>query len=127
MEKQGFDSWAIVELMGHTRIAGKVTEAEIGGGKLLRVDVPEIEGKQAITKYFGNSAVYALTPVDEETARLVASAIGTAPVAEWSARELLKRADAEKALPGLSETTRGVPGYEPDEDQAEDEADGLEF
>ena len=31
--------WAIVELMGHQRIAGKVSEETIGGAALLRVDV----------------------------------------------------------------------------------------
>lgn len=40
-EKQQF--WALVELMGHTRIAGLVTEVEFGGAKMIRVDVPEVE------------------------------------------------------------------------------------
>ncbi|HEY9138710.1 MAG TPA: hypothetical protein VIM67_10585 [Terriglobus sp.] len=127
MEKQGFDSWAIVELMGHARIAGKVTEAEIGGGKLLRIDVPEINGKQPITKYFGNAAVYAITPVDEETARMAATQCDAAPVNEWSARGLIERADAAKSLPSETKAVRTVPGYEPDDDQAEEEEDGLQF
>lgn len=116
MEKQGFESWAVVELMGHQRIAGKVSEAEIGGGKLLRVDVPEVNGKQPITKYFGTVAVYAITPVDEETARLAAQECGPQPVNEWSARELLRRSDEQKAL-APTNRERPIEGYEPDGDE----------
>ncbi len=35
-----FETWAILELMGHRRLAGFVTEQEIGGANLLRIDVP---------------------------------------------------------------------------------------
>jgi hypothetical protein len=38
-----FDQWCIVELFGHTKIAGKVSEAQIGGQSFIRVDVPQIE------------------------------------------------------------------------------------
>lgn len=36
-----FDSWCIVELFGHSKIAGKCTEENIAGSNMLRVDVPE--------------------------------------------------------------------------------------
>lgn len=35
-----FDSWAILELMGHVRMAGRVTEEERFGCKMGRIDVP---------------------------------------------------------------------------------------
>lgn len=124
MEKTGFESWAIVELMGHTRIAGKVTEAEIGGGKLLRVDVPAVGDKQPLTKYFGTVAIYAITPVDEETALMAAQEITTAPVSEWSARELLKRSDAAKALNPPKPVVL-VDTYEPHDDDDENDDTGF--
>ena len=37
-----FEEWAVLELMGHRRLAGKVTEATIGGGAFLRIDIPLI-------------------------------------------------------------------------------------
>lgn len=70
-----FDAWAVVELFGHQRIAGRVTEATIGGCSFLRVDVPATEKRQAYTKYFGNGAVYAMTPCDEEVGRIAAEDI----------------------------------------------------
>ena len=35
-----FDQWAIVELMGHVRVAGKVTEVELFGAKMGRIEIP---------------------------------------------------------------------------------------
>jgi hypothetical protein len=34
MESEKFESWAIVEIFGHTQIAGKVSEATIAGDRL---------------------------------------------------------------------------------------------
>ena len=69
-----FEEWAVLELFGHQRIAGKVSEATIGGCAFVRVDVPET-AKPAYTKYYGNGAVYAMTPCDEDVARLAAAEI----------------------------------------------------
>ena len=35
-------TWAIVEMMGHVKLAGLISEQVIAGGKLLRVDVPAV-------------------------------------------------------------------------------------
>ncbi len=38
--KEGFAQWVILELMGHRKLAGYLTEQEIGGGAFLRLDIP---------------------------------------------------------------------------------------
>lgn len=85
--KQTFDCHAILELFGHVRLAGHVTEATIGGCALLRVDVPyraneEGEGVK-FTRYYGNGAIYSMTPVTEETARLVGDGNSAPAVQPW--------------------------------------------
>lgn len=84
-----FDSWALVELFGHTRMVGKVTEQTIGGIPFVRVDVPENGGNVAYTRFLGNGAIYAITPLAEEVALELAKSIRTAPVSEWDVRRLL--------------------------------------
>lgn len=85
MEQQEptFEGWAILELMGHNVIAGYVTEAVIGGTAMLRIDVPATENQQPYTKFFGGSAVYAITPVEEATAHTAATRINRRPVDTW--------------------------------------------
>lgn len=39
-ERVNFAGWAILELMGHRRLGGYVTEQEIAGTASLRIDVP---------------------------------------------------------------------------------------
>lgn len=67
-----FESWAIVEIMGHRQFAGFVGEQTIGGVAFVRIDVPEckVNGQTlpAFTKLFGASAIYAISPCTEETA-----------------------------------------------------------
>lgn len=63
-----YEGWAVVELFGHVRLAGKVSEADQYGVKMLRVDVPEVDGRPGFTSYKGGSALYAVTPTTEEVA-----------------------------------------------------------
>ncbi len=73
--------WAIVELMGHVRIAGRLTEEEKFGVKMGRLDMPNSEGGFA-TRYFGGASVYSITIVSEEAARLV-SVRAPLPLSSW--------------------------------------------
>ena len=66
MTEEKIEMCAIVELFGHQRVAGKVTEAEIGGCSFIRIDIPAVDGSQALTKFYGNGAIYSMTPVSEE-------------------------------------------------------------
>jgi hypothetical protein len=67
--KPPFESWAIVEVMGHSRYAGFVTERSIGGTSFLQVEVPEVDGAPGFTKILGATAIFAITPVEEAIAR----------------------------------------------------------
>ena len=87
--------WCILELMGHRKMAGYVQEAEIAGGKFLRIDVPgpKSEGippheeKAVATQYYSPASVYAITPTTESLAREIAIRNQPAPVARWELPE----------------------------------------
>jgi len=76
-----FEAWGICELMGHQRIAGRISERAIGGGNLLQVDVPDGDGFRTV--FYGNSAIYALHVTDEAAARACAKVSGTRPTFAW--------------------------------------------
>jgi hypothetical protein len=78
--KPTFDQWCIVELMGRQVIAGRVTEQTIGGCAFLRVDVPETEKQPAFTRFYGQAAIYAMTPVSEDVARIALRRFTPEPV-----------------------------------------------
>lgn len=81
MNDKPFEQWAILELMGHVRLAGRVTEEELFGAKMGRIDIPN--GDRFTTQYFGGGSIYRLTPTTEEIARNVAANNQPRPVQPW--------------------------------------------
>lgn len=59
-----FSGYAVVELMGHRVRAGLVTEVEMFGTKMLRLDIPGAE-----SEFYSGAALYGLTRCTEEQAR----------------------------------------------------------
>ena len=82
-----FQGWAILELMGHRRLAGYLTEVQIAGQGFLRLDVPPpLAGDDdaedgAATQFYSPSSVYAITPTTEEICRAVR--VRPEPVHTW--------------------------------------------
>jgi len=72
-----FEAWGLVELMGHQRVAGRLSEQPVGGGNMLRVDIPN--GETFRTAYYGASAIYAVHITDEAAARKLAGDTGSRP------------------------------------------------
>jgi hypothetical protein len=104
--------YAIVELFGHQRVAGRVSQQTFGGSSFVRVDVPEIEVEehvyrgfgadddgdaagvkkrvvQAHTRSFGGGAIYAINWCDEATAAIAARAIKHEPLSPYSVKSAI--------------------------------------
>lgn len=69
------ERWVLLELMGHRRLAGKLTEETIGGASFLRIDVPD-----GATQFYSPAAVYAITPITEDVARRFAQRNRPTPI-----------------------------------------------
>ena len=91
MEQNKTETWAIVELMGHSQTAGIIKTSDLGG--LLRVDVPMGQGFR--TEYYGAQAIYAIRIVSEEIAR--AYAIPERDICTYNV-PIVPRAEFEEAL-----------------------------
>lgn len=102
------EEWAVVEIMGHLRTAGRIFEVERFGAKLLRVDVPI--GDEWATEFFGGSAIYRIRHCTEEMARQIAISLGDPR-------------PARPAPPAAALTYR--PPREAEPDLFDDELDGI--
>lgn len=107
-QKEQYEGWTILELMGHRRLAGYVREQTVGGAAFIRIDVPGDEGNVA-TQFYSPSAVYCMTPTTEELARKVAASARPAPVTKWDLPQESPRA--------LATSTRAEWDDEADDDE----------
>lgn len=98
-----FDSWAIVELMGHRKLAGRVSEQVIAGTALLRIDVPAYgeNGNQepGFTQFYGASSIYCLTPTTEEICKRFAARYRERPVSAYELPQLAPVRDIDADEP----------------------------
>jgi hypothetical protein len=76
--------WGIVELMGHKVVAGQVSKSELLGNPMLRVDVPATSTYPAFSQFYGQTAIYCVTFVSEEVARLTAEQSKVNPVSVYA-------------------------------------------
>lgn len=72
MEAKVFETWGILELFGHKKMAGMICEQTIGSVTMIRIDVPEVGDASRFSKLYNPSAIYGITPTDEATARAAA-------------------------------------------------------
>ena len=106
MSAPAFESWCILELMGHRRMGGYVTEATLAGGSFLRIDVPEDDAGKKFTQFYPPASVYCMTPCSEEAARGVARANRPEPVHSY---ELPKLPEAKRPRFGDGVCPHGTP------------------
>jgi hypothetical protein len=117
------ENWAILEIMGHERLAGRITETTIAGVPMLRVEVPTTEKLPAFTRLLSGASIFSLTPVPQDVAIIVAgqlqkTAVSGIPAYGFSFGQQLQMSQA-LGLPAPKEpTTRS---YEDEELEEEDE------
>jgi hypothetical protein len=127
MTPEKFEVYAIVELFGHNKIAGKVTEQTLGGATMLRIDVPETKSQPAFTRFMHINAVYAINPVTEEVATQYAENLKVMPIQSWDAREVLNRIDEQKKLAQPKYDQAYEDNQRAAEDDLEDDEDDEPF
>lgn len=97
-EAKKFETWAIVEVMGHIKYAGFVTAETVAGSAMLRVDVPEVKDRAPFTKYLATGALYGVTPCSEPTARARAERIRAVPFQTYDIENQFMKSLKERGL-----------------------------
>lgn len=106
MSETKFEAFGLVELFGHQRVVGKISEQSIGGCNFVRVDIPQKDGT-FYTRFFGNGAIYAINITTEEVAMQLAARMDQEPAFAWQLPKNPQLADATRASTS--------PSYEDDE------------
>ena len=94
--EQKFELNAVVELFGHQRIAGRVSEQSIGVATFIRIDVPETTQQPKFTRIVNTSAIYAINPVTEEVMLQMAEMVTAKPIDSWDIQTMQRKLMALK-------------------------------
>ena len=73
-----------------------MTEQVISGTSFIRIDVPKTDHCPAFTKYHLPTAIYGLTPVDEDYATRMAERINAQPINDYKHHEVIQEIIKEK-------------------------------
>lgn len=79
-EQKKFEAWGLLELFGHQRLAGRLSEQTIGGCHFIRIDVPAVGDVGEYTRMFTQGAIYGLTITTEDVARGLAQSLQARPI-----------------------------------------------
>ncbi len=67
--QESFECWAIVELFGHQRVSGLVSERQVAGAGMVQVDVHNAAGTEVLfTRLLNPKSIYAINPVEKSIA-----------------------------------------------------------
>lgn len=114
-KNETFEGFAILELMGHRRLAGYVTEREIAGVGMLRIDIPVTYEQGPVTQFYSPQAVYCITPTTEEIVQAVAERSAPSPVSRYE----LKPPRMSRVYEGAEDDEYDM-GADDDEDDEEE-------
>lgn len=68
------NTWAYVELFGHSKIAGRLTTRKLGTEVMFQVDVPKGETEFSHSELFNPKSVFSIKPTTETWCRKWAAA-----------------------------------------------------
>ena len=111
----------LLELFGHNRIAGYVSEHSFAGASFVRVDVPAVADVPGLTRMFHPNAVYCFNPVDEETMLDMADRLRIKPLTPFDLSEIRRKLVASlpdsgsDPLEGVDFDDDNEPGEEDDQ------------
>lgn len=112
--------WAIVELFGHTVLAGEVSKSEIGD--FIQINIPEVGPIPAWTKLLNPKAVYGITPTTKTVAIGKAKALKAMPIDRWDTEQLFKNRFGEMVEEGKIKMIEAEEVEESDDPFAEEAA-----
>lgn len=81
------NEWAIVEIKGYRKVAGRITSETLAGFEFLRVDIYSSPEKIELTEYYNPSSIHAIIPVKQEVAILFSKNNIYQPITRWELQD----------------------------------------
>lgn len=104
MEKQPLNSWAMVELFGHSKVIGHCQEVSFGSNSMLQINIPAHGENPEQTRIVNFSAIYSINPCTEETAMLLLQQYKSVPIYYYDiANAVRKKLAATSAEPATTD------------------------
>lgn len=88
----------VVELFGHQKIAGYVSEHNVAGAPFIRVDVPETESTPGFSRMFHPNAIYCFNPCDVETMIAMVDRLEVRPIEPFEIRKMVAKISAQQLI-----------------------------
>ncbi|MBI2427515.1 MAG: hypothetical protein HYV29_01710 [Ignavibacteriales bacterium] len=67
--QETIETWAYVEIMGHQKIAGRVSERKVGVSVMLQIDVPNPTEGYSHSVLYSPQSIFSIQPTTEEWCR----------------------------------------------------------
>lgn len=101
--QETIETWAYIEIMGHSKIAGRVSERKVGVAAMLQIDVPNPTEGFSHSALYSPQSIFSIQPTTEDWCRKFIAARVNYPV-----------------LPFIP-TSRQLAQVSPDNDENDDE------
>jgi hypothetical protein len=69
IQVEAIEGWAYLEIMGHSKIAGRISTKKLGVSVMFQIDVPKGETEFSHTEFYSPSAIFSIKPTTEEWCR----------------------------------------------------------
>lgn len=67
--EEHIETWAYVEIMGHSKVAGRISERKVGINVMLQIDVPKPDEGFSHSVIYSPSSIFSIQPTTEEWCR----------------------------------------------------------
>lgn len=74
LQIETIEGWAYLEIMGHSKVAGRISTKKLGVSVMFQIDIPKGETDFSHTEFYSPAAIFSIKPTTEEWCRKFSTA-----------------------------------------------------
>lgn len=120
--QETIETWAYIEIMGHSRIAGRISQRKLGADVMWQIDVPKSDEGFSHSELYAPAAIFSIKPTTEEWCRRWIAAYRSYEVLPYiPPTKQLKEPDAEELKKYFSQPATPLHGDEFEEENEDND------